>query len=198
MIKQGAFQKLISGLMFLAVCAYIGASAFSALPGEKPETDKKTADSTRLDGIAVRTEQLVCSVSGFKDGERVPAGTEYYTEDGNHRILSESAVYVEKSESYGLFPEDLNPFMSKTVEKLLHDTTHAGESSVLVTDHIWYFAALSDRLLEPGRCSLLFDGFDAPVEGIITETDGRAVLIKLRAGGDYLRLGRTGAEIYKN
>lgn len=184
--------------MFLAVCAYMGASVFSALPELKPEADKKTADSTRLDGIAVRTEQLVCSVSDFEDGTRVPAGTEYIGQDGKKHTLSESAVYVEKSGGCGVSPTELRPFMSKTVEKLLRGYKENSDSCALVTDHIWYFAALADTRFEPGRCRVLFDGFDTPVEGIITETDGSAVLIKLRAGGDYLRLGRTGAEIYKN
>lgn len=198
LIKQGAYQKLISGLMFLAVCAYIGASAFSALPGEKPQTDKKTADSTRLDGIAVRTEQLVCSVSDLYDGVRVPAGTVYHTADGTSHTLAESAVYVEKSGGLGISPEDLSPFVSKTVEKILKEKAPGREGSALVTDHVWYFAALADTRLEPGRCRILFDGFEAPIEGIITETDGKAVLIKLRTGGAYLSLGRTGAEIYRD
>lgn len=182
--------------MFLAVCAYIGASVFSNIPDLKPEEDKLSADSTRLDGIAVRTEQLVCSVSDYKDGERVPAGTEYIGQDGKTHTLSQSAVYIEKCSGCGISTTELSPFVSKTVEKLLREHKENSSSSALVTDHIWYYAALSDRPLEPGRCRILFDGFDSPTEGIITETDECAVLIKLRAGGEYLALGRTGAEIY--
>ncbi len=164
--------------MFLAVCAYIGAALFAPVGFDVPRAESASVGSgTEIKGIAVRTEQLVCSVSGIS-GCRISAG------DGHS-----AGVWFDSCDGYEfLSPDMLFPFTENTPERLMAFERAETESGRIVTEHIWYFAAYAEQELEKGACRVFFDGLDGAVEAEITETDGAAVLLRLRCGGEALSL----------
>lgn len=207
------FFSALTAILFLAVCAWTGAYAYSR--AETPRTAvleyKTLTDSAMLCGIAVRSEQPICfdrSVSlTAEDARRIPAGGQLgMTRDGSRVCSSGSAVFFSDCDGYEyLSPAQLEGLTVDSVQALLDGKPQSGDyDGRLVAGYVWYYAALtehSDKLCENGRCRVLFDGFAQPVDAAIIylspEVSGKnALLLRLTAGGsDYLSLRRTDARL---
>lgn len=199
-----AFARAAVGIIFAAVCAYLGAALFEG--GSLPETAEAVSmtvtDSAQLKGIAVRTEQLVCSVSGFipavSDGERVCSGGQLapgvYSEN--------SAVFFAGTDGYEYLRADFTgDFGADAVERLLDAAPQSTDAcGRTVTENAWYYAAVCDGEYQlSGKCSLIFDGMKSPVSACVLRCEAQsgktALLFRLTAGGEYLKLRKCGAEL---
>ena len=195
-------MRLIAGVLFLAVSAYVGARLWSRVESA-PETQTVRAvtltDSAELEGIVIRREQSFrpAGEALFADGERIPAGTV--------PTVSGSALYYSSCDTL----EDLGPELLDTLDvaglrSLLSRKSSPREIGRLVLDHAWYYAALvsaDEPVPDSGRCRVLFEGFEVPAEASILSLsppeDGQRVLVlRLTLGGDdYMSLRKCSARL---
>ena len=212
MERPSRFFSLLAGVLFLAVCAWLGAFFYSR--AETPKTAviqyADATDSAKLRGIAVRSEQQLCFDRGMsptaEDGLRVAAGEVLAASaDGSRLCCDSSSVFFSQSDGYEfLSPDMLSDLTVSSLSKLLASRPQTKrDSATLVADYVWYYAALtadSDALPREGDCRVLFEGFDQPVSARILllsapENGQRALLLRLTVGGDYLRLRKCGAQL---
>lgn len=194
------FSKLVSAVLFAAVCAYALAnlSEYVKNCGYYELNEKTIAEKTALEGIALRSEQLAASereaVLSIADGERTAA-------DGRHG----SAIFFESCDGFEYLTVDEETFSPARLDELLsserRDEDPAGR---LVGKRVWYFAAYADEEIPCGEYKIRFEGFDEKLDCAavksIPATDGKtAVLVKIRIGkNEYLSLRRCRGEIIKN
>ena len=195
-------MRLIAGVLFLAVSAYVGARLWSRVESA-PETQTVRAvtltDSAELEGIVIRREQSFRPAGEglFSDGERLPAGT---VSD-----LPGSALYYSSCDGLeSLCPELLDGLDVQRLRELLSQKPSPREGGRLVLDYAWYYAALvpaDEPVPDSERCRVLFEGFEVPAEaGILSlspeENGQRALVLRLTLGGDaYMKLRKCSAKL---
>ena len=211
MRQASPFGKLLSAVLFTAVCLYVLAYLSEAVKTRRSDmlTEKTVVDGIGLEGIALRFEQTIClegePMLFCKNGERVAAGQVFAECNGESAVSSQSAIFFENCDGY----EYLSPaedFSPETLEKLLRaeklDEKAAGR---LVKGRIWFFAAYADEENVPcGTYRLRLDGFDEKLDCALVRSvsDGKgktAVLLKMRIGKEeYLSLRRCSGELIRN
>ena len=189
-------------VLFLAVCAYAGAKLWSSLDPELNTMTVRTVtltDSAALEGIAVRREQSFCPAGAFSpaDGSRIPAGS--------LSGVSCSALYYSSCDGFeSLSPEALADLDVSALTGILSARPAQADGGRLVLDFDWYYAALVSAdapIPDHGRCRILFEGFDVPVEGYIlslsqAESGQKALVLRLTQGGDpYMSMRKCSAQM---
>lgn len=196
-------MKAIAAVLFLAVCAYCGA-ALGQLLGNGTQTAQAcmawVSDSIRAEGLAVRTEQPVCSDTDIlkaEDGSRLRAGT-VLAQNGESLLCTEtSSMYFEDCDGYEyLDPQMLQDLTVSSFYGILNCNPQlpANTAGRLVTEHEWYFAALcpaSAPFSVGDSCSIIFDGFTQPVSAKAVylspaENDRQVLVFRLTRGGSEL------------
>ena len=207
------FPGAVATLLFLALCAWLGAGlrasllfpAAPAAPAAAPEKE------IRLHGIVLRQERLLCSrrrvTAAAADGKRLAAGGEIAVAAGGHVLSAEtSAVFFADWDGLEwLDPGMLSALDVPAAEALLKakPLESAGAYGRLVSGRAWYYAALTDAPTSPdcGRCLLRFEELDralpARLLSVSEEQEGRrALLFRLTEGGaDCLSLRKCDAAL---
>lgn len=207
------FRKAIAAVLFLGVCAYCGA-ALGRLLGNGSRTAQAcmvwVSDNIRAEGLAIRTEQPVCSDTDLfnaEDGFRLRAGT-VLAQDGETFLRTEtSSMYFDDCDGYEyLKPEMLQDLTVSSFCGILNckpQPSH-GTTGRLVSEHAWYFAALcpaSAPFSVGDCCEIVFDGFTqsipARVQYLSPSENGSCVMVfrLTRGGSQLMKLRFIGAEI---
>lgn len=197
---------VIGVLLFLAVCAYIGAGFYEDLAADVQTVQADCAsviESTRIYGIAVRQEQQFVSVPAEslpENGARYPAGS----------ALSDiPATFFKQYDGFEhLSPDMLFPFSGETFSSLMQGESEKQRHSAgrLVFDNVWYFAAevRSGRAPDPGQsCRLLFEDIESECQALVWAVcldEGREyLLLRINGGGEKLMsLRKCSAELILN
>ena len=181
------FRKAIAAVLFLGVCAYCGA-ALGRLLGNGSRTAQAcmvwVSDNIRAEGLAIRTEQPVCSDTDLfnaEDGFRLRAGT-VLAQDGETFLRTEtSSMYFDDCDGY----EYLKP-------EMLQDLTVSS------------FCGILNCKPQPSHRAtgrLVFDGFTqsipARVQYLSPSENGSCVMVfrLTRGGSQLMKLRFIGAEI---
>lgn len=215
------FFSAVSAVLFLAVCAYAAARFYShaAAADTAVLSFVRITESASLDGIAVRAEQTV-KLSGADlprsaNGCRIPEGTVLGAYRGCPVLSPCSAVWFDDCDGFeylssvlfpdGSFSPDAADFDAALVRRLLSSRADRRScSGRLVTDHVWYYAALcGDEGIVPvcGDCELQFDLFPREVSARLVcvspcGESGTALLFRLTEGdASYLSLRRCKARL---
>ena len=211
MLRPTPFAKLVSAVLFAAVCAY--ALAFFARFIENSRqavlTEMTVTDSIALEGVALRSEQPVClegePVLCCKSGERIAAGQVFAERDGERLAAGESALFFENCDGYEYLSVSAEEFSPDRLDELLHAEKHDTAAGRLVKGRTWYFAAAADtENIRCGEVRIKFEGFDEKINASLVRAcpdgEGRtAVLLKLRIGkNEYLSLRRCRGAIILN
>ena len=208
MIRTSLFAKLVSAVLFAAVCAY-ALAYFARLieDGRKVVlTEATAADSIALEGIALRSEQPVCPegepVFFCESGERAAAGQVIAEQNGERIVTDESAIFFEDCDGYEYLTITEEEFSPELLEKLLSAEKHDTAAGRLIKGRTWYFAALADtEEIGCGVVRVKLEGSDERISASIVRAcpDGRgktAVLLKIRIGkSEFLSLRRCRGEI---
>ncbi|MBQ9250412.1 MAG: hypothetical protein IJ179_08595 [Oscillospiraceae bacterium] len=211
------FLRAMATLLFLALCAWLGAGLHRAMtPAPGMRADAGAADdpaAVTLRGVAVRRERLLCSRRRVRlaaaDGKRLAEGAELAVTAGGTALYTDSSAvfFADWDGLEWLDPEALAGLDVPAAEALLaaEPQSSAGAYGRLVTGTDWYFAALSDDELPlnpGGRCLLRFQGLDRALPArllSVSEAYGgqRAVLLRLTEGGeDCLSLRKCDAQLF--
>jgi len=198
--QASRFSKLVSAVLFAAVCAYALAHLSEYVQNGRffSLSEKTVTDSIALEGIALRSEQLLASegeqVLSFENGKRIAA-------DGSR----ESAIFFEDTDGYEYLKADEETFSPAKLDEFLssekRETDAAGR---FIEKRTWYFAAYAEDDISCGEYKIRFDGFDekqdcAVVKSLPAPEGKTAVLIRLRIGKNgYLHLRRCRGEIIRN
>ncbi len=209
-----SFFPIVTALLFLAVCAWIGAALYGRLV-LLPQPDAQPAAAPallQLQGIAIRRERLLCARRPVRElaesGQRLPRGGEVAVTAGGKAVCTEaSAVFFADWDGW----EHLEPPEAETLEvaalQALLDSApreRAGAYGRLVLEQDWYFAALADEgfsLPAGRRCRLQFAEIrrllPARLLWVSPAADGqRALLFRLTEGGaDCLSLRKCQADL---
>lgn len=185
-------MSAVAAVLFLAVCAYLGAALYERveLPSPSPEmTPAAVRGAAFLQGIAVRSERSFRSegdVSGLENAERVPRGAVC-----GDVTAESSAVFFSETDGYEyLSPERLEELTAESLTELLALPPAERGDFRLVYGRDWYIAAFSDSPLpEHGRGRFYPDGlsgyYGAEIVSVCPDTDGsRVVLLRLTAGDE--------------
>ncbi len=197
--------RLLPGLLFLVLAAYLGAALWGALH-RLPEGSPAAAgdEPLLLRGIAVRRELVLdAAPEAFADGARLPAGTRL-TED----LVAPCSVLVFSGRDglEGLSPEDAAGWDVPALRALLdaQQPASSGTGGRVVTGFDWAFAALCPASAAPergARVRLRFSGREETVSALVLSVsppeDGLcAVVFRLTAGDDeYWKLRLCTAEL---
>ena len=216
MQQLSPFARLVSAVLFAAVCAYTAADLFSLFENGRTETLREitAAENIRLDGIALRSEQLICAEReaplSVGSGVRIAAGQNLAAPGGEAVESPCSAVFMDSRDGYEALSITEDEFSPDRLNELLAlyergGGTASGAGHVLgriVKGRKWYFAAWADcGELERGQYAIRFDGFEEKLDCAVVRAfpDGAgrtAVLVRLPIGkNEYLSLRRSGAEI---
>lgn len=204
-------MRVLVAVVFIAACAYIGAALFGSTPASDAVTAVcgTAADSTKLRGIAVRSEQCISSELAASrtapDGLKIPCGgTAAVLSDGERISVPCSAVFFTDTDGYeGLSPGMLQGIRAERLRAVLAlPSDNAPAIGRIVCDSVWYYAALADAdyvFPDSESCLLRFDGtaeyVPASIISVSEPSDGeRAVVFRLNCGGDYLKLRQAEAE----
>ena len=209
--SEPGFLKAVAIVLFLAVCAYLGAGIYSGL-----DQDLKTVsvscitvtDSLELTGLVIRREQLICSPGKtqifLSSGERVPSnGLVAVFHDGTELYSPSSALFFPDYDGFEMLnPDMLSSLSRQELETLLQQEAEPDPDAIgrLVFGWEWYFAALPAEdaaFLPESRCTLLFDGIEQrlPAE-LISAGEDLPFILRLTYGGEeYLRLRKTHAQL---
>lgn len=183
MEKNNGHIRLVAALLFLALCAYIGAAMWEHTGGDVSVVTARASvvtESVPLRGIAVRTEQSI--ELDAENGERLPA-------DGRHP----AGVWFAESDGY----EHLSPAMLSEPRSVLEAGAGEHTGGRLVTENVWYFVAECKTELVCGeKYAILFTGAPYPVTATLCRSDGEYAVFRLSDGGDFfLSLRRCEAEL---
>ena len=183
MDRNNGYTRLVAALLFITVCAYLGAALWRHSGGDVSIVtahEMTVTDTVVISGIAVRTETPFSC--GGVSGKRIPAS------DNNP-----AGVYFDACDGF----EYLSPETVRDVAALITAEPQKTDSGRLVTDGAWYFAAECDTKLEPGRgYEIQFDGAPYPVSARVCSSDGTYAVFRLNEGGDYfLSLRKCDAEL---
>lgn len=211
-MEASRFLSLTAEVVFLAVCAYVGAAVYSHV--EQPEFSTVQRiyirDSAELQGIVLRSEQTLSFDRGTEplaeDGRRLAAG-DILAIDSEGRGLSSpcSAIYFSDTDGYEHLNADaIEPMDISALEELMAEKPGDRGDGRLVTGKSWYYWAIcdpEDRLPPSGSCNIQFDGMNESIPARILslsepENNRQAILLRLdRGGSEYLRLRMTGAKL---
>lgn len=209
--SEPGYLKAVAVVLFLAVCAYLGAGIYSGLDRELKtiQVSRVTVtDSLELTGLVIRREQLICSPGKAQlcpaDGERLPADSLIAVfHDGSELRSQASALFFSDYDGFEyLSPDSLSSLSRRDLEALLQQGAEPDKGAIgrLVSGWDWYFAALpeSDAALpSPGRCTLLFEGMEQGVAAeLISAGEDLPFILRLTCGGEeYLHLRKTKAQL---
>lgn len=177
MRTRAEFYALLSALLFVAACAWLGAALFG--PQEEEAETPAAAAAIRLRGTVLRRELKLAEVpAGASDGKRLSA-----EETG-----LVSGLYVAAGDGFALSPEDARPFSEARAEALLETSGAEDTGPRLVTGNAVWIAALLDSgaLPKGSRCRVRLEGLDRPIEALVEEADGSAILLRTTEGLEYL------------
>ena len=204
MSDSSVFAKLLSAAAFLALCAYLLSHMSLLLEGNSLTLRSVSVrESIRFEGIALRSEQSVCSERELKSvrtsGERVAAGGIVAVSDGGELRSPVSALFFEDTDGYEYLqpPESIS---AETLENLLNAAPKKEENSVgrLVMGRSWYIAASADTADAPeGSCTLVIDGEELSARILSTAPagDGKSALLMEIKRAEFLSLRRCRGEI---
>lgn len=209
--SEPGFLKAVVVVLFLAVCAYLGARIYNGL-----DQDLKTVsvshitvtDSLELTGLVIRREQLICSPGKAQlsrsSGERIPAdGLIAVSQDGTELRSPSSALFFSDYDGFEyLSPDMLSALSCQELKELLQQEAEPDRETIgrLVFGWDWYFAALPENsaaLPSEGRCTLLFDGMEQGIPAeLISAGENLPFILRLTYGGEeYLHLRKTQAQL---
>ena len=188
----------MAALLFLTLCAYVGAFLWRVLPAAAVTggAAEAAAPAWPLRGIAVRRELLLdAAPEAAEDGERL----------STRRSGAGAGLWFSGIDGFeDLTPEDLEALDIPGLEALLERSAapEPGATGRLVLDAAWYYAALSSAegsAPSIGSCMLLFEGLDRPLPAKLlrVEQSGgqRLLLFRLTEGGQALCLRKTDAQL---
>ena len=190
---SSAFTALVAALLFLAVCAYIGAGLFQRLSPETLTVRAELfsiAESAEISGIAIRSEQTLLAEKPLKslpeNGRKYSAGESLAVfKDGNPLFSSDSAVFCSFTDGYEhLSPQMLFPFGKDNFSNILSlEKTESKDCfGKLISDDSWYFAArltsgeIPDNALS---CRLIFDGIGEAVPAVLWAVEDDCLLLRI-------------------
>ncbi len=194
---------VVGVLLFLAVCAYIGAGFYEDLASDVQTVQAESIaiiESTKIYGIAVRQEQLLVGLSAEnspENGERYPAGS---------ALSGVPATFYEYCDGFEhLSPDMLFPFSADTFSSLMAGKSEKLRHSAgrLVFDNVWYFAAEVREGSAPSvgqGCRLLFQDIETECQALVwadcRDEDREYVLLRINGGGEkLLSLRKCSAEL---
>lgn len=207
---EHGFAAAVTGALFLALCAYIGAALYlEAAPAPEPEAVlAPAAAGTALRGLAVRRERPVRGERAetlAADGKKVPAGGALARTEAGLLTAPAPALFFETVDGLErLDPAALEGLTVSGLLSLLEEEPEPEKDALgrLVLEYGWYFAALAEEdapLPQPGPCRLRFAGREEALRGELLsvsepEEGLRALVIRLTAGDPfYLSLRQTEA-----
>ncbi len=204
---DSAFLRLVAALLFVALCAWLGAALYAALQAPAAAADADAPRELALEAIAVRRELLLRSRRRSRPlaacGKRLPCGGALAVTAGGRALVSEQAgiFFADWDGLERLSPAQLETPDVAAVQALLESEADSspGAYGRLVLDAAWYLAALTEdgAPLQAGmRCALRIEGIERPLRArllsVSEESAGRrALLLRLTEGGaDCLSLRR--------
>lgn len=198
---ESRFAQAVAAVLFLAVCAYIGAALAGDLrPGPRTVAVRRStvSESVELEGLVLRREQAVCTGGRLlaTDGSRLAAGAPLAeSREGTLYAPAAALFYTGLDGLEALGPEDAEDLSVESLRALMRTDPQTPDEAVgrLVLDYAWYFAALApaDTVLEPGVYTLCFQDLGGRVPaGLLSSSpaeDGQRVLLfRLTEGGREL------------
>ena len=209
--SEPGFLKAVAVVLFLAVCAYLGAGIYNGLDQDLktvPVRYVTVTDSLELTGLVIRREQVICSPGKAQffpsGGDRLPAdGLVAVFQDGAELRAPSSALFFPDCDGFEALSPDILPSLScQELEALLQQEAAPDREAVgrLVFGWDWYFAALpapDAALPAEGRCTLLFDGMEQSVPAeLISAGEELPFILRLTYGREeYLRLRKAQAQL---
>lgn len=208
-------MRTIAVLLFLTVCAYIGAGFYEDLNLQVQAVRAESADiieSTQLFGIAVRREQQLCSplaVSMPENGKRYAAGeTLCVLKDGSSLISPAPGIFFSETDGFEYLSADaLFPFSAELFSSMINSQAEKNRHCLgrLVFDNVWYFAAQvkSGSAPEIGQlCRLYFPDIESECQALVwdvCQSEGQEfVLLRINGGDEKLSsLRRSKAELIR-
>lgn len=163
---DSAYLRVLSAVLFAAVCAYVGAAMFSAtnLSNSVNPRSMEFYDSVALEGIAIRREKTLRGTSlspGVESGGRFAAGTVLAFQGEEFFSSSRPALFLAGCDGFEhLSPALLDSLDEKRLDELLASRPEPLPQTLgrLVEDFDWYYAAFApaDVTLSTGPCLLDF------------------------------------------
>lgn len=161
-MRASRFWSVLSAVLFLALCAYLGAALYARETAEAGfiAVRAEYTETLALRGIAIRTERSFAGRSAVPDAERVPAGTVFAVgADGTALRTDCSAIPFSSIDGLEyLSPACLSSLSVGELEAMLEKEAEPAEAVRLVTGRAWYYAALADAegALPEGACCRLW------------------------------------------
>lgn len=168
---DSAYLRVLSAVLFAAVCAYVGAAVFSPNPlsAGVMATSMEFYDSLPLEGIALRSERVLrgsALAAGVEDGQRLPAATVLALQEGESISSVHPGLFLAETDGFEHLSPDVLGFLDESgLEKLLSSQPQPLSRTLgkIVEGQDWYYAAfapLHDVSLSPGPCLLDFGNGD--------------------------------------
>lgn len=184
------YISVLSAVLFLALCAYIGAELY---PGGRKNTvtvsRASVSDCVELTGIALREEQSLDCSGSAENGARIPAGAVCAIDGSGTELRSPtSAVFFSECDGYEyLTPADGESLTVSALDALLNAEPRERGRARLVTGRAWYYAAFvpADAALPAkGLCRITPDETGETLTAYIVsvsaaESGKRALLLRL-------------------
>ena len=207
------FTAAIAGLLFLAVCAYLGTELYERL---SPDIQTVRAElfsikeSTELSGIAIRQEQVLFSQGTLaltpENGKKYAAGESICVLKSGQALEAPSpGLFYENTDGFEyLSPEYFLPFSHERFLSAMDLSAEKYRDFVgrIILDDAWFFAAeiLQGPLPQKGsRCRISFQGIEQGCDALVWDTDEQSVLLRLNAASDALMsLRKSNAELVIN
>lgn len=184
------YISVLSAMLFIALCAYIGAAIY---PGGKKNTAAVSrvtiSDCVEMTGIALREEQSADCSGSAENGTRLPAGAVYaFDADGAELCTPESAIFFSECDGYEyLSPADGENLTVASLNELLRMKPENKGGARIVTGRAWYYAALIPAdapLPAKGLCRITPDETGETITACIVSVSAaeggkRALLLRL-------------------
>lgn len=208
--KPGGLGTAVAVLLFLAVCAYLGAGLLGGLRPGAPAVRVRRVQLTRsaeLEGLVLRREQALCADGELltEDGRRVAAGAPLVrTEEGILTAQAPALFCADLDGLEGLEPELLEDLSVPALRELLETEPQVPGQALgrLVSGWDWYYAALAPAGTAPEEgsvCRLRFPGLEELPARLVSRREAgeeEALVFRLTRGGrEALSLRKTGAEL---
>ena len=188
--RESPILMLPAALLFLGLCAYLGAFLLDAAQAlQTPAVPAAAETQTALWGAAIRRERATAPFPGAEDGKRIRGQGIYFSACDGYESLS---------------PADLEALGPAALRCLTERPPEEPGSARLVEDAAWYYIALltGGDCPAPGPCRLRIAGFSRAVPArllSVREVEGeRLLLFRLTEGGAYLKLRFIEAEIERS
>lgn len=191
-MERDSFSALITGILFLAVCAYGAVFAWKELGGgvkTAPLTASCVTVGSPIEGIAVRNETALEDKTGeYENGVRLPAGN----------MASCSVLYFNSCDGYEYLTPELFYGMDRhDFEELLISEPPKGKAyGRLVKGFEWYIAAISESGEAPeggSRVTLELQSGEELEAECVSVSPGGVMLLRLTEGDSDCSLRRLSA-----